>query len=91
MNAVGIDVSSRKSTVAVLRPLGEVVCLPFDVTHDIAGLASLSFALIKKSTDDFPSMLSSTFDSLYYSTTFFLKLSQTFSRLLKPSHSFSTF
>ena len=27
MNAVGIDVSSRKSTVAVLRPLGEVVCL----------------------------------------------------------------
>ena len=43
MNAVGIDVSSRKSTVAVLRPLGEVVCLPFDVTHDIAGLASLAF------------------------------------------------
>ena len=42
MNAVGIDVSSRKSTVAVLRPLGEVVCLPFDVTHDIAGLASLA-------------------------------------------------
>ena len=32
MNAVGIDVSSRKSTVALLRPLGEVVCLPFDVT-----------------------------------------------------------
>lgn len=42
MNAVGIDVSSRKSTVALLRPLGEVVCLPFDVTHDIAGLASLA-------------------------------------------------
>ncbi len=35
MNAVGIDVSSRKSTVAVLRPLGEVVCLPFDVTFII--------------------------------------------------------
>ena len=33
MNAVGIDVSSRKSTVAVPRPLGEVVCLPFDVTE----------------------------------------------------------
>lgn len=27
MNAAGIDVSSRKSTVAVLRPFGEVVCL----------------------------------------------------------------
>ena len=42
MNAAGIDVSSRKSTVAVLRPFGEVVRLPFDVSHsseDLAGLA----------------------------------------------------
>ena len=31
MNAAGIDVSSSKSTVAVLRPFGEVVKLPFDV------------------------------------------------------------
>ena len=28
MNAVGIDVSKGKSTVAILRPLGEVVSLP---------------------------------------------------------------
>ena len=42
MNAAGIDVSSRKSTVAVLRPLGEVVRVPFDVTHDAEGLASLA-------------------------------------------------
>lgn len=33
MNAAGIDVSSRKSTVAVLRPFGEVVHMPFDVVH----------------------------------------------------------
>lgn len=33
MNAVGIDVSKRKSTVAVLRPGGEVVVKPFDVPH----------------------------------------------------------
>ena len=33
MNAAGIDVSSRKSTVAVLRPFGEVVQIPFDVRH----------------------------------------------------------
>lgn len=39
MNAAGIDVSSRKSTVAVLRPFGEVVCLPFDVAHNAQGLA----------------------------------------------------
>ena len=42
MNAAGIDVSSRKSTVAVLRPFGEVVRLPFDVTHSTEGLASLA-------------------------------------------------
>ncbi|KMW19836.1 hypothetical protein HMPREF9470_02576 [[Clostridium] citroniae WAL-19142] len=29
MNAVGIDVSKRKSTVAILRPGGEVVASPF--------------------------------------------------------------
>ena len=41
MNAAGIDVSSKKSTVAVLRPFGEVVKLPFDVTHSAEGLAAL--------------------------------------------------
>lgn len=42
MNAAGIDVSSRKSTVAVLRPFGEVVCSPFDVPHSVEGLSSLA-------------------------------------------------
>ena len=42
MNAAGIDVSSRKSTVAVLRPFGEVVQLPFDVAPDKEGLTSLA-------------------------------------------------
>lgn len=42
MNAAGIDVSSRKSTVAVLRPFGEVVKLPFDVRHSAEDLASLA-------------------------------------------------
>ena len=41
MNAAGIDVSSRKSTVAVLRPFGEVVRVPFEVNHSAEGLASL--------------------------------------------------
>ena len=51
MNAAGIDVSSRKSTVAVLRPFGEVVRLPFDVSHsseDLAGLARQLKALSSK-------------------------------------------
>ena len=42
MNAAGIDVSSRKSTLAVLRPFDEVVRLPFDVAHNTEGLASLA-------------------------------------------------
>ena len=34
MNAIGIDVSKDKSTVAILRPMGEVVQTPIDVPHD---------------------------------------------------------
>lgn len=45
MNAAGIDVSSRKSTVAVLRPFGEVVRFPFDVRHSAEDLAALAAQL----------------------------------------------
>lgn len=41
ITAVGIDVSKGKSMVAVRRPGGEVVMLPFQVNHDAAGLSSL--------------------------------------------------
>jgi transposase len=42
MNAVGIDVSKGKSTVAVLRSLGVTVKTPFDVAHTVKGLAELA-------------------------------------------------
>ena len=48
MNAVDIDVSKGKSTVAVLRPFGEVAVSPFDVIHndnDLNRLAELIKAL----------------------------------------------
>ena len=41
-NAVGIDVSKGKSTVAVLQPGGTVVRKPFDVSHSSSGLKSLA-------------------------------------------------
>ena len=41
MNAVGIDVSKGKSTVAVLRPFREVVASPFDVIHNDSDLKQL--------------------------------------------------
>jgi transposase len=41
-NAVGIDVSKGKSTVAVLQPGGAVVRKPFDVAHSSSELKSLT-------------------------------------------------
>lgn len=41
MNAVGIDVSKGKSTVAVLRPFGEIIISPFDVSHSPKELSEL--------------------------------------------------
>ena len=41
MNAVGIDVSKGKSTVAVLRPFGEIIVSPFDVSHSPKELSKL--------------------------------------------------
>ena len=41
MNAIGIDVSKRKSMVAILRPGGEVIAKPFEVSHLSKDLRSL--------------------------------------------------
>lgn len=41
MNAVGIDVSKGKSTVAVIQPFGVIVAEPFDVFHTDSGLKEL--------------------------------------------------
>ena len=41
ITAVGIDVSKGKSTVAVRRPGGEVVRMPFQVKHNAAELSNL--------------------------------------------------
>ncbi len=41
-NAVGVDVSNGHSTIAVFRPFGEVVELPFDVRHTPDALSALA-------------------------------------------------
>lgn len=51
MNAVGIDVSKGKSTVAVLRPFGEVVASPFEVIHNDSDLKK-HIELIKALPDE---------------------------------------
>ena len=42
MNAVGIDVSKGKSMVAIIRPFGEIVASPFEVTHSGSELSKLA-------------------------------------------------
>lgn len=45
MNAVGIDVSKGKSMVVIMRPFGEVVTSPFEVTHTGSELSELANTL----------------------------------------------
>lgn len=47
MNTVGIDVSKGKSMVAVMRPMGEVVAVPFEVGHTAAELDELARFILK--------------------------------------------
>lgn len=45
MNAVGIDVSKGKSMICVMRPFGEIVASPFEVTHTDKQLRELADTL----------------------------------------------
>jgi len=45
MNAVGIDISKGKSTIAVVRPFGEVVVTPCTIRHTIGELDELAHSL----------------------------------------------
>ena len=42
MNSVGIDISKGRSTIAVMRPFGEVVISPFEVCHTDSELGELA-------------------------------------------------
>ena len=42
MNSVGIDISKGRSTIAVMRPFGEVVISPFEVRHTDSELSGLA-------------------------------------------------
>ena len=51
MNAVGIDVSKGRSTVAILRPLGEVIQTPKDIYHDSVSLEHLADKILALGED----------------------------------------
>lgn len=46
MNAVGIDVSKGKSTVAILRPMSEVLQASIDVPRDAVSLERLAYQIL---------------------------------------------
>ena len=45
VNCVGIDVSKGKSTIAIMRPLGEIVQSPHEVKHTLSDLKALETTL----------------------------------------------
>lgn len=45
VNCVGIDVSKGKSTIAIMRPLGEIVQSPFEVKHTLSDFKALESTL----------------------------------------------
>ena len=51
MNAVGIDISKGKSTVAALRPMGEVAFLPQEFLHTEVGLEQMAGAIVALGED----------------------------------------
>ena len=47
MISVGIDVAKGKSKVCILKPYGEIVSKPFDITHTEKDLNELSSMLLR--------------------------------------------
>ena len=41
MISIGIDVSKRKSTVAIINVMGEILHTPFDIDHSQNGIQNL--------------------------------------------------
>ena len=59
MISVGIDVAKGKSTVCILKPYGEIVSRPFDISHTEKDLHALA-TMILRFDDDVNVVLEST-------------------------------
>jgi transposase len=70
MNAVGIDISKGKSMVCIMRPFGEVVASPFEVTHTAGELRDLAKSL--KSLNGETKVIMECTGSYYYSVAYAL-------------------
>ena len=82
MNAVGIDVSKGKSTVAILRPGGEVVASPFEVSHNPKELNEL--VTLMKSLDGDTKIVMEYTGNYYLPVALFLQKSGLFVSAVNP-------
>ena len=82
MNAVGIDVSKGKSTVAILRPGGEVIASPFEVSHNPRELNEL--VTLIKSLDGDSKILMEYTGNYYLPVALFLQKSGLFVSVVNP-------
>ena len=82
MNAVGIDVSKGKSTVAILRPGREVVASPFEVSHNPKELNEL--VTLIKSLDGDSKILMEYTGNYYLPVALFLRKSGLFVSAVNP-------
>ncbi|WP_185748254.1 transposase [Metaclostridioides mangenotii] len=47
MISVGIDISKGKSTVCILKPYGEIICSPYEITHTGSDLSELTNTILR--------------------------------------------
>ena len=88
MNAVGIDVSKGKPTVAILRPGGEVVASPFAVSRNPRELNGL--VALMESSDGDTKIVMEYIGNYYLPVALFLQKSG-FASLLPPYFCFCLF
>ena len=82
MISVGIDVSKGKSTVCILKPYGEVLCRPFDVSHNTDEMGALA-DMLSKFDDDIKIVMEAT--GIYHLPVLvYLKEKQFFVSVINP-------
>ena len=82
MISVGIDVSKGKSTVCILKPYGEVLCRPFDVSHITDEMGALA-DMLSKFDDDIKIVMEAT--GIYHlPVLLYLKEKQFFVSVINP-------
>ena len=51
MLSVGIDVSKEKSTICAMRPLGEILVMPFEISHTDSDLSEVVRMITRLDSD----------------------------------------